>query len=223
MPDNVNGVCTKEEANLYYTSFLGVLGYFWGDMWSFGMDTNIRSSQTSTMRRGEAFKTMSMASGCTKEESENEISVNSVFLLNMPWQMVRLWPTEFEAFCLSTSFDLSIFVFPAPSLPQHPSERGRRAGRASWSGSILQTAARVFLQCARQAGPPVTERLAQAVLNCSTPISTPPAPKSEPTSFMPRRYFNPRVIKGLVAIEKAQSRPRGGRPPVRVRPKDGIN
>ena len=148
---------------------------------------------------------------------------NSVFLLNMPWQMVRLWPTEFEAFCLSTSFDLSIFVFPAPSLPQHPSERGRRAGRASWSGSILQTAARVFLQCARQAGPPVTERLAQAVLNCSTPISTPPAPKSEPTSFMPRRYFNPRVIKGLVAIEKAQSRPGGGRPPVRVRPKDGIN
>ena len=54
------------------------------------MDTNIRSSQTSTMRKREAFKTMPMASVCTKEESENEISVNSVFLLNMPWQMVRL-------------------------------------------------------------------------------------------------------------------------------------
>ena len=31
MPDNVNGVCTMEEAKLYYTFFLGVLEYFWGD------------------------------------------------------------------------------------------------------------------------------------------------------------------------------------------------
>lgn len=143
----------RRRQNCTTLPFLGVLGYFWGHKWSFGMDTNIRSSQTSTIRKREACKTMSMKSVCTKEESENEISVNSVFLLNMPWQMVRLWPTEFEAFCLSTSFDLSIFVFPAPSLPLHPSERGRRASRASWSGSILQTAAHVFLQCGGRQSP----------------------------------------------------------------------